>query len=148
MTRKGERILAWMAVVCYAAVIWTLSSISDFSPVTDELGWFERIPFSDKIVHATEYAIFAALLTNALSRGAIRKLSWRVAGLAVLIATLYGASDEIHQMFVPQRTPDVLDLLADATGSVVGAVGAPLILGALFFSRAAATDQTEKETQT
>jgi VanZ family protein len=40
-----------------------------------------------------------------------------------VIATLYGVSDEIHQAFVPLRTPDVRDVIADATGAAL-ALGA------------------------
>ena len=40
-------------------------------------------------------------------------------GLAVLLATLYGVTDEGHQWFVPGRTAEVADLVADAVGAAV-----------------------------
>ena len=45
---------------------------------------------------------------------------------AIAIASLYGVTDEYHQLFVPGREFDVLDLVADTIGSIVGtaAVGA------------------------
>ena len=49
---------------------------------------------------------------------------------AVLIASLYGVSDEYHQRFVPGRMFDVLDMVADALGASAGAavVGACSII--------------------
>ena len=40
---------------------------------------------------------------------------------AVLLAVGYGVTDEWHQSFVPGRTPELRDLLADAVGSTFGA---------------------------
>jgi VanZ family protein len=41
--------------------------------------------------------------------------------LAAALGTLYGVSDEIHQHFVPPRTPDILDVVADSIGACLGA---------------------------
>ena len=49
---------------------------------------------------------------------------------AVVLSTLYGVSDEVHQAFTPERTPDVRDLLADALGAALG-VAAILLLRAV-----------------
>ena len=38
---------------------------------------------------------------------------------AVLIVSLFGATDEFHQHFTPGRSMDVLDWLADTCGAVV-----------------------------
>jgi len=40
--------------------------------------------------------------------------------------TLWGAIDEAHQAWIPGRTMDSGDLVADAAGAVAGAVGAGL----------------------
>ena len=45
----------------------------------------------------------------------------RNAWWAVLLAVVYGATDEWHQSFVPGRTPELRDLFADAVGSAFGA---------------------------
>lgn len=39
---------------------------------------------------------------------------------AVLIASLYGVSDEFHQFFVPGRVASVFDVFADVVGSILG----------------------------
>jgi len=38
----------------------------------------------------------------------------------VVFSVLYGVSDEIHQIYVPGRTPDSLDVVADAVGAALG----------------------------
>ena len=48
-----------------------------------------------------------------------------IAAAAVVVATLYGISDEFHQYFVPPRQVEVRDVLADA-------IGASLAAGALY----------------
>ena len=43
-----------------------------------------------------------------------------LARAAVLSAVLFGLTDEIHQSYVPSRTADGWDLLADALGAAMG----------------------------
>ena len=76
---------------------------------------------SDKVAHVIIYAALGAALTRALAAGNAAGMSARRIVAATLLATLYGASDELHQRFVPNRTPDLLDLLADACGGAIGA---------------------------
>ena len=40
--------------------------------------------------------------------------------LSVLLSCLYGISDEIHQYFVPYRSADLMDVLADMIGGIMG----------------------------
>lgn len=40
--------------------------------------------------------------------------------VAIVIAALYGVSDEVHQCFVPMRSCEVWDWAADLLGSVAG----------------------------
>lgn len=70
--------------------------------------------------HMAAYAGLAVLTVRAAA-GGMRDVSRRAVLAAILISSLYGVSDEYHQVFVPGRTFDVLDMLADAIGSVAGA---------------------------
>lgn len=75
-----------------------------------------------KCGHLTEYAILAWLLWRTLhqSKNNLPEWSWPRVGGALLIVLLYGASDEFHQIFVPTRTPRVMDVLIDTTGGALG----------------------------
>jgi VanZ family protein len=97
-----RRLLAWLPAVAWAAVIFSLSAQS-------------RLPgpsFSgfDKIAHFGAYGILGIFLCFGAERSRLPLL------VAAAIGMAYGASDEIHQMFVPGRSPDVLDWCADAAG--------------------------------
>lgn len=40
--------------------------------------------------------------------------------LTIIVAVLFGLSDEVHQLFVPMRHSDVFDLIFDGLGAVMG----------------------------
>lgn len=79
-----------------------------------------RFPLGfDKIVHATLFFIFCWLAHRALKFQNIEWLSRFSLFFALVGTALYGFSDEYHQFFVPGRTPDGYDLLADITGAAI-----------------------------
>jgi len=94
----------------WAATIYWLSSQSDI-PKPD----FWLPPFADKLVHACIYAILAYLLYPALRM--LRFKPWTAACLAILLASVYGITDEWHQSLVANRTPDFFDWVADTIGA-------------------------------
>jgi len=79
--------------------------------------------YDDLLKHAIVYAIFGFLIARALF---YQKRFWRLKEycliFALLFGTLYGISDEFHQYFVPGRTADILDVLADCFGIMIGIV--------------------------
>ena len=105
----------WAPVVLWAALIFFLSSQSHLPEPPPGV--------TDKHAHVTAYAILAATLTWALTNRDLRRTSWATVAAVVLLCTLYGASDEFHQSFVPGRDVSGLDLTADAVGAAIGAVG-------------------------
>jgi VanZ like family len=104
---------AWLPVVVWAALIFTLSSIPDLGT---GLGTWDLV--LRKIAHGAEYAVLGFLLLRAIGNEA--------AGLAGGIA--YAISDEIHQHFVPGRQAAVLDVLVDTAGVAVGVYAVPRLL--------------------
>ena len=45
---------------------------------------------------------------------------WDESGLAWSLVFLYAASDELHQVFVPNRTGLVSDVAVDVSGAAIG----------------------------
>ena len=101
----SRALTAWLPVVAWAAVIFTLSSIPNLSTAEGVLG-----DVLSSGAHAVEYAVFGALL--------LRALDARVLAFAAGFA--YAITDEIHQSFVPGRQASAVDLLVDAVGLIVG----------------------------
>lgn len=96
------------------AIIFIASSIPNLGPLPGGV--------SDKSGHSIGYAILGALVLRALSGARWARVTWKTAFLAIAIATLYGVSDEWHQSFVPGRSPEVLDVVADMTGATIAVV--------------------------
>ena len=76
---------------------------------------------ADKPWHALGYLGLAVVVVRAFAGGLPRRISPRIVIVSVGVVVLYGASDELHQMFVPGRTASFDDLLADTIGALVGA---------------------------
>lgn len=108
----------WIALTfLYCAVIFFLSSQPDLG--LDPPRWLDW-PQSDKAVHFVLYGGLAGIVALGLWRSSGRTLAARTLLAApIAFAVLYGLSDEIHQLFVRNRTFDLLDLLADATGATI-----------------------------
>lgn len=105
----------WVPTIGYCLLIFVLSSISKGVHIPSPFGF-------DKVVHFVEYGVLgfllARLIVNARSTFSRRFLI----GLVVILATLYGISDEVHQAFVPGRNASPWDVLADGFGGVMGAL--------------------------
>ena len=79
--------------------------------------------YDDLLKHAIVYAIFGFFIARALfNQGRYGRLKEYYLIFAFIFGTLYGISDEFHQYFVPGRTADPLDALADCFGIMVGSV--------------------------
>lgn len=102
----------WLPVIAYMAMLFVFSSLSTLPSPPGDLSAYD--------VHIAAYAGLGALTARATGRG-LRDVSWRAVGSAILIAAAYGVTDEYHQLFTPGRSFDVLDMAADALGSIVGA---------------------------
>jgi VanZ family protein len=120
MTDRARRAGLWLPPVAYMMIIFGLSAQSKPLPVLTEHVW-------DKLLHTTEYAGLGLLFCRALVG---EGFGWLAAALvAVLAASLYGASDEWHQYYVPMRSADVHDWIADKIGAAIGTVAYVAAIG-------------------
>lgn len=71
-----------------------------------------------KIAHFSIYTLVGLLLMGLLSTYKIKE-NWRII-LSVLLGMIYAVSDEIHQSFIPGRTPQITDVYIDTLGVVLG----------------------------
>jgi VanZ family protein len=68
--------------------------------------------------HLVGYALLGLAYLHALAPRGLA--SPKAARIAVLFATLYAMSDEIHQVFVPGRGAGVRDVVIDVVGATLG----------------------------
>ncbi len=132
MTGRGEQagwrrlILYWGPVLGYAGLIFYLSAQSH--PDEDLPSLLGHV--NDKVLHAMEYAGLGGLCYRAFRRGVDGPVAARALFFAILTASLYGMTDEVHQLFVPLRESSWQDWLADVAGSTVGALAVRRLFGA------------------
>jgi VanZ family protein len=108
----------WGPVWGYAGLIFFLSSLSH--PEESLPSLFGHV--SDKILHAMEYAVLGGLCYRAFRWGTNDAWAPHALTLAILTASLYGLSDELHQWLVPFRDSSWQDWIADSIGAAIGAV--------------------------
>ena len=135
----------WWPALAWAVVISTFSTSLFTSDNTSRiivpvLHWFfphaamatlfEIHHYVRKSAHFTEYFILSLLILRGIRAGRREThLKWAV--LIVIIVAAYASLDEIHQMFVPGRTPAVPDVMLDTSGGIAAQIIAALF--ALWF---------------
>jgi VanZ family protein len=111
------RLLRLLPIMLYCSGIFFLSSLSK---PPDAVSW---IP--DKIGHLILYTGLGWLAAREIQQNAVGSSKWIWIGSAIF-CLLYGITDELHQYFVPGRSPEIGDLLADTAGGFVA--GAAYVL--------------------
>lgn len=105
--------LIWMSVIFYFSSRQTTG-------IGGDSYWFRFLIL--KSFHLIEYAILFILLNYALNNYFY----------SVIIAYLYGCSDEIHQLFTPGRTSKFTDTLIDLLGILIGLICFKFIITPIF----------------
>lgn len=106
----------WPPVFVWAFVIFSFSARPTMT--TTEVFWQDFVV--KKTAHIAEYGIFAVLLYRALRSEGIDKIK---AGMwVIVIAAIYGLTDEFHQSFTPGRGPTVRDAVFDTIGATTAII--------------------------
>jgi VanZ family protein len=115
----GQVLWYWAPVALYA---WTIFFLSAQSHPEEQLPSFLLEGVSDKVLHAVEYSILSLLCYRAFRWAAGPAVARQAVVLAIVTASVFGLTDEVHQLFVPFRESSWQDWLADTIGAVIGAM--------------------------
>jgi len=130
MIRNWWPIVAWMSMIfLFSTDFFSGANTSSFlDPLLSSLfpaltgDQIETVHlFMRKLGHWSEYFILAVLIGRSLLAQIPKQSRYRRTASAISIATIYAASDEWHQSFVPSRSASLSDVLIDGFGALCGA---------------------------
>jgi VanZ family protein len=110
---KNKKLLVYTPLVVYWIVLFGATTLPAAS--------MPSFGVVDKVNHLSAYFILAILLfLTLLFQQKIPLAKNKVAAYALIICSLYGMLDEVHQIFIPGRSAEFLDLFADILGAGLG----------------------------
>lgn len=104
-----------------------MGGIFAVSSVSIDVPAIASFPLKDKGAHFLVYALLGFLCAHATLRTWPDRRPARTLALGAFVAAAWGLSDELHQAFVPGRSAELLDLVADTLGAATGAVTRGLV---------------------
>jgi VanZ family protein len=102
--------LVWPVALGVAIVLGSSRSVPN---------WSDAVTFGDKFVHFAVYGLGATLVARISMVQRTRPLGIYA---AILIVSVFGVTDELHQHFTPGRSMDAWDWVADTLGAIVATV--------------------------
>ncbi|WP_066295228.1 VanZ family protein [Bacillus sp. FJAT-29937] len=88
----------------------TLMIIADFFHLSEDQARMANLIFR-KLVHLSAFGVLAILFYNSFEKHRFIQ-AW-------IYTTIYAASDEIHQAFIPDRTGSIVDVGIDSIGALI-----------------------------
>lgn len=116
-----KRFRFWIPALIWMGIIFVFSSLPGPMPLVEPSALKEWI---GRVGHFLEYAglaywLYCGQVDGELTEG---EVSIKVMLISFLGAVAYALADEVHQIFVPGRTFQWLDLVVDAAGAAVSMV--------------------------
>lgn len=106
----------WLPVLLLMTTIFILSSRERISVADTYIENFTIF----KTLHILEYGLLYLLIFRAMFKTFSKKVALQtIFIISIFIAILYGASDEIHQTFVPTRQGSIRDVFIDTIGILI-----------------------------
>lgn len=102
----------WFVTVLYCAGLFVLSS--DSTPYEVQTVF----PLQDKLAHMVLFGGLSLVVGVGLRRAGTGTAAFQFF-VPILFAAFYGLTDEVHQLFVPNRHFELLDIAADTVGALL-----------------------------
>ncbi|HEX4441740.1 MAG TPA: VanZ family protein [Thermoanaerobaculia bacterium] len=132
--RRARILTAVWAVFMLALTSW---------PSPPEVPVVSSIPNFDKFVHSVLYGVLGFLASFAIAWPAGKRRPLMRALFVAGAIAVWGTLDEIHQAWIPGRSMELGDAVADTSAGFVGALAAGLVV-----SRRPALSSLESEAST
>jgi len=115
MKKINLRILLPLGFFIFIGFIIYLADTADHNFAFRLIG---HIPYGDKLMHGFLYGVMALLLNYGLKFKSYKFLSFNMQVGALIVLTFAGI-EELSQYWLPSRTCDVWDFVADMVGVVL-----------------------------
>ncbi len=100
--------LSWIITILIAVFIFFISSLSFKTAPVGGYGW------RTTVYHFYVFFFLSVFLLISIIKGKTKKKN--LVFLVIILAIVYGITDEIHQIFVPGRTFAIYDILINCAG--------------------------------
>lgn len=118
---KNKVLFVYLPLTVYWIVIFILTSIPAESVPAVGVG--------DKLQHILAYCVLAMLLyLTLIIQNKFPLLKRNAIAFSIIILFGYGVLDELHQLLIPGRSGEVMDLVADVVGGIIGLIIVRLIV--------------------
>ena len=115
MTFLTPRVFLPLSFFIFISYIIFLADTANYNFAFSLVG---NIPYGDKIAHAGLYGIMALLLNFGLNFKQVKHFGVSLQ-LGALLVFIFAGLEELTQYYIPSRTFDLGDLLADFIGVVL-----------------------------